>query len=81
MAQRHHREQLGTHLNFVPEMPEEVLKAGYKWVLNTIYDRHLDNYFARCWASITISAPFGHSERRTEPLSNYYSIVKCFSGA
>jgi radical SAM superfamily enzyme YgiQ (UPF0313 family) len=40
---------LDTSLNFVPEMPEEVLRAGYKQVLNTIYDRRLDNYFARCW--------------------------------
>jgi Domain of unknown function (DUF4070)/Radical SAM superfamily len=40
---------LDTHLNFVPEMPEAVLKAGYKRVLNTIYDRRLANYFARCW--------------------------------
>ena len=40
---------LDTQLNFVPEMPEAVLKAGYKRVLNTIYDRRLANYFARCW--------------------------------
>jgi len=40
---------LDTHLNFVPEMPEEVLRAGYKRVLNTIYDRRLEQYFARCW--------------------------------
>jgi radical SAM superfamily enzyme YgiQ (UPF0313 family) len=40
---------LDTSLNFVPEMPEEVLRAGYTRVLNTIYDRRLDNYFARCW--------------------------------
>jgi hypothetical protein len=40
---------LDTHLNFVPEMPEEVLKAGYTRVLNTIYDRRLAQYFARCW--------------------------------
>ena len=32
---------LDTQLNFVPEMPEEVLNAGYKRVLNTIYDRRL----------------------------------------
>ena len=38
-----------THLNFVPEMPEELLNAGYKRVLNTIYDRRLEHYFARCW--------------------------------
>jgi hypothetical protein len=38
-----------THLNFVPEMPEEVLKAGYLRVLNTIYDPRLAQYFARCW--------------------------------
>jgi radical SAM superfamily enzyme YgiQ (UPF0313 family) len=40
---------LDTQLNFIPEMPEAVLKAGYKRVLNTIYDRRLANYFARCW--------------------------------
>jgi hypothetical protein len=40
---------LDTQLNFVPEMPEAVLKAGYTRVLNTIYDRRLANYFARCW--------------------------------
>ena len=33
-------------------MPEEVLRAGYKQVLNTIYDRRLDNYFARCWTLV-----------------------------
>jgi radical SAM superfamily enzyme YgiQ (UPF0313 family) len=42
-------DNLDTQLNFVPEMPEEVLKAGYKRVLNTIYDRRLEQYFARCW--------------------------------
>lgn len=42
-------DNLATHVNFVPEMPEEVLKAGYKRVLNTIYDRRLAQYFARCW--------------------------------
>jgi radical SAM superfamily enzyme YgiQ (UPF0313 family) len=41
---------LDTQLNFVSEMPEEVLNAGYKRVLNTIYDRHLRQYFARCWS-------------------------------
>ena len=39
---------LGTHLNFTPEMDEETLKAGYTRVLNTIYDRTLAKYFARC---------------------------------
>jgi radical SAM superfamily enzyme YgiQ (UPF0313 family) len=38
-----------THLNFVPELPAEVLTAGYTRVLNTIYDRRLVQYFARCW--------------------------------
>src|SRR5712691_5186304 len=42
-------DNVDTHLNFVPEMPEEILKAGYKRVLNTIYDRRLEHYFARCW--------------------------------
>lgn len=40
---------LDTHLNFVPEMPEALLTAGYTRVLNTIYDRRLEQYFARCW--------------------------------
>ncbi|MBI3442888.1 MAG: B12-binding domain-containing radical SAM protein [Candidatus Sungbacteria bacterium] len=40
---------LDTRLNFVPEMDEHILTAGYKRVLNAIYDRGLDNYFARCW--------------------------------
>jgi radical SAM superfamily enzyme YgiQ (UPF0313 family) len=43
---------LDTQLNFVPEMPEEVLKAGYTRVLNTIYDRRLEQYFARCWTLV-----------------------------
>ena len=38
-----------THLNFVPELPAEVLTAGYTRVLNTLYDRRLVQYFARCW--------------------------------
>lgn len=40
---------LDANLNFVPEMPEAVLKAGYTRVLNTIYDRRMEHYFARCW--------------------------------
>jgi hypothetical protein len=43
---------LDTQLNFVSEMPEEVLNAGYKHVLNTIYDRRLAQYFARCWTLV-----------------------------
>jgi len=42
-------DNLAMQLNFVPEMPAAVLTAGYKRVLNTIYDRRLANYFARCW--------------------------------
>jgi hypothetical protein len=41
-----------TQLNFVPEMPEVLLNAGYKRVLNTIYDRRLEQYFARCWTLV-----------------------------
>lgn len=40
---------IGTHLNFIPEMPEEALTSGYKRVLDTIYDRGLKHYFERCW--------------------------------
>jgi len=34
-------------LNFVPEMDPDVLTAGYKRVLTTLYDGGLKNYFAR----------------------------------
>jgi radical SAM superfamily enzyme YgiQ (UPF0313 family) len=34
-------------LNFVPEIDPEVLVAGYKRVLTTLYDGSLKNYFAR----------------------------------
>jgi radical SAM superfamily enzyme YgiQ (UPF0313 family) len=40
---------LDTRLNFVPEIPDEVLTAGYMRVLNTIYDSRLEQYFVRCW--------------------------------
>jgi radical SAM superfamily enzyme YgiQ (UPF0313 family) len=52
---------LDTSLNFVPEMPEALLKAGYKRVLNTIYDRRLEQYFARCWTLVQ------HLDRRRAP--------------
>jgi radical SAM superfamily enzyme YgiQ (UPF0313 family) len=45
-------DNLAMQLNFVSEMPEEVLNTGYKRVLNTIYDRRLANYFARCWTLV-----------------------------
>lgn len=40
---------IGTHLNFAPQIPEKTLIAGYKRVLNAIYDPSLKNYFERCW--------------------------------
>ena len=40
---------VNVNINFLSQMPEEVLTAGYKRVLNTIYDRSLRNYFERCW--------------------------------
>ncbi len=40
---------MNTRLNFVPDIPEDELVKGYKRVLNTIYDRPLQQYFARCW--------------------------------
>ncbi len=43
---------LDTQLNFVPEMPAALLTAGYTRVLNTIYDRRLEQYFARCWSLV-----------------------------
>jgi hypothetical protein len=44
--------KVDTHLNFVPEMPEEILKMGYKRVLNALYDRRLEQDFARCWTLV-----------------------------
>jgi radical SAM superfamily enzyme YgiQ (UPF0313 family) len=43
---------LDTQLNFIPEMPAALLTAGYTRVLNTIYDRRLEQYFARCWSLV-----------------------------
>lgn len=40
---------LDIQLNFIPQIPEDILIAGYKRVLNTIYDRRMKNYFECCW--------------------------------
>jgi hypothetical protein len=48
-------------LTFVSEMPAAVLTAGYTRVLNTLYDRRLANYFARCWTLLH------HRDRRRAP--------------
>lgn len=45
-------DNLTIHLNFVPEMLEEVLIAGYRRVLNAIYDYYMENYFSRCWTLV-----------------------------
>jgi radical SAM superfamily enzyme YgiQ (UPF0313 family) len=60
---------IGTHLNYIPEMPEYVLTAGYLRVLNAIYDRCMEYYFERCWTLLqrldrsrapkTMSTPLG----------------------
>ena len=66
---------VNVNLNFVPEMPEEILKAGYKRVLNTIYDHGLKNYFERCW---TLLQRIDRSKAPT-PMStplNPYEIVR-----
>ena len=54
-------DNLALQLNFVSEMPAEVLKTGYTRVLNTIYDRRLEQYFARCWTLLQ------HLDRRRAP--------------
>jgi radical SAM superfamily enzyme YgiQ (UPF0313 family) len=54
-------DNLAMQLNFLAEMPEAVLKAGYTRVLNTIYDRRLAQYFARCWTLVQ------HLDRRRAP--------------
>ena len=43
---------LDTQLTFVSELPAAVLTAGYMRVLNTLYDRRLAQYFARCWTLV-----------------------------
>lgn len=40
---------LDIQLNFIPQIPEDVLIDGYKRVLNTIYDHRMKKYFERCW--------------------------------
>ncbi len=39
-------------LNFIPEMPQDVLISGYKRVLNHLYDPALRSYFERCYTLI-----------------------------
>ena len=40
-------------LNFEPELDREVLIAGYRRVLATLYDEGLESYFERCWTMLT----------------------------
>ena len=54
-------DNLALQLTFVSEMSAEVLTAGYIRVLNTIYDRRLAQYFARCWTLLH------HLDRRRAP--------------
>jgi radical SAM superfamily enzyme YgiQ (UPF0313 family) len=43
---------VSTALNFLPQIDRDVLIAGYKRVLSTLYDPPLRNYFERCWVLI-----------------------------
>ena len=35
-------------MNFVPERPEDEIYQGYEYILTTLYDATLKNFFARC---------------------------------
>lgn len=55
-------------LNFTPEMDEQILIAGYKRVLQTLYDPTLRNYFRRCLTLFRrLPAPSRHSRWRVRP--------------
>lgn len=41
-----------TAINFIPQMNEKVLVDGYEWVIATLYDPTLRDYFERCWGQI-----------------------------
>ena len=47
-------------LNFKPEMDSEVLSAGYRRVITTLYDPTLANYFTRCLTLIEHLKPVAH---------------------
>ena len=52
-------------LNFRSELEREVLIAGYRRVLSTLYDEGLKSYFERCW---TLLARLGRRPRPRHPV-------------
>ncbi|HKI85146.1 MAG TPA: DUF4070 domain-containing protein, partial [Thermoanaerobaculia bacterium] len=52
-------------LNFKPELDREVLIAGYRRVLSTLYDPALKAYFERCW---TLLSRIGQRAGRARPV-------------
>ena len=53
-------------LNFTPQIDRDLLVAGYKRVLSTLYDPTLQNYFERCWMLIQHLSPTQYRVRRVE---------------
>ena len=57
---------VSTVLNFLPHIDRDVLIAGYKRVLSTLYDPTLQNYFERCWVLIQHLPATQYRVRRVE---------------
>ena len=53
-------------LNFVPEMDEDVLIAGYERVLLELYGPTLRSYFQRCLTFFDHFHPISHSSKRVD---------------
>ncbi len=51
-------------LNFRPELDPEVLVAGYRRVLATLYDPGLESYFERCWRFLSRSGAVPRARRK-----------------
>ena len=50
-------------LNYIPEMPANMLIAGYKRVIGSLYDKHLKNYFDRAFTMIKRLQPHPYLKR------------------
>jgi radical SAM superfamily enzyme YgiQ (UPF0313 family) len=55
---------VSARLNFLPQLDRDMLIAGYKRVLSTLYDPSLRNYFERCWVLIQHLPPAQYRVRR-----------------
>ncbi len=66
-GQSHGNNTHGFEINFETRMPEDRLVAGYKRVMNTIYDPTLRNYFERCRRLLRRLGPNASYTRKPAP--------------